>query len=192
MKFKITLMFFMFLGSQALALDLPVGFFQYSSTEAVSSKHFHQLYHNSSAERLLIEKYRQKKYICSRKTNTVTLCSKVTSVNPNNIDFQTDQLALISPLFYEQIDSVEEISKGDAVTVYEVEQKHKLDSIEDLNYQAYDLIKHGFYLDLNTDSFGLVRFKALNSNVLTRLSFEREKVSKREYYRHSLLSEYKK
>ena len=63
------------LGTQAWSIDLPVGHFQYTNSQALSTKHFHRLYQRSSKEKVMIEDYRAKGYLCKRQNSSITDCS---------------------------------------------------------------------------------------------------------------------
>jgi len=184
------LIVFLFLTSTASALEFPTGGFQYSHTQAFRTKHTHRLFQKSSSDKKAIEAYRANGYACKRHNSSITDCSKVVVTNPNQIDFDSEKLSTFSPIFSNKILGVNELSRGDSVTIYEVIQSNSVNSFENQSYKAYDIAGSDFYVDLNIDKFTQARFKVIGSKVLTRVSFQKETLNKREHYLHGLTSYY--
>jgi|GEM_PF-3537802 len=178
------------ISAQAWAVEVPTGDFKYTNTQAVSTKHIHRLYQRSSKEKELIKARKEDGYICKRQNSTITDCYKYIDTNPNQIDFTSEKHAKFSPIFSEKIHKIEELSSGELVTIYEVTQDNSLNSLQNTSYKAYDNKDGEFYVDLNIDNFNQVRFSVLNSTDLSRFSFQKEKLNKREHYLHGLISNY--
>lgn len=192
MKVFITVLSFTLISSLSLALEVPVGDFHYTNTQASKTKHVHRLYQQSSAEKNLIETYRANGYLCKRQNSSITDCSKFIDTNPNEIDFESSKLIKLSPVFSDFVESVEKISSSETVDVYEVKQENSTNSKQNSKYKAYDIKDSGFYIDLNKDNLSSVRFEVLSPRVLSTFSYQKEKLGKREYYQHSLISYYVK
>jgi hypothetical protein len=190
MKVINTFLIILLLGSTASALDVPVGEFKYSDTQAFRTKHTHRLYQKSSVEKKMIETYRASGYNCKRQNADITDCYKYIETNPNMIDFKIEKLAKLAPTFSEKIEGVEELSSGESVTIYQVTQSNLLNDRQNSVYKAYDIKNSGLYIDLSIDNFNQVRFELVGPRVLTRVSFEKEKLNKREHYLHGLTSYY--
>lgn len=190
MKALISIFIITLVSSASLALEVPVGDFQYTNTQASHTKHVHQLYHKSLTEKQQITDYRANGYTCSRKNSSMTECSKFIETNPNQIEFREEKLAQLSPVFSDFVESVEELSSADAVSIYEIKQENSSNFHQNTHYKAYDIKGSGLYVDLNKDSLKKVRFEVLSPRVLSTFSYQKEKISKREYHLHSLLSYY--
>jgi len=179
-------------SSTASALDLPKGSFVYEASDFVLTKHFHRLFQKNPDDKKQINVYRGQGYSCKRQNSNITDCSKLVSVNPHEVVAKTKNLASLSPKFSDEIEGVEEISSGDAATVYEITQEHSTESTVYSGYRAYEITNSGFYVDLLTDQSRKIRFEFIDANTLTRFSYQKEKLSKREHLRHSLISTYKR
>ena len=190
MKFILSFIFCSVLSTQVWALDLPKGDFEFTNTQAVSTKHIHSLYHNSKKEQILIADYRANNYICARKNKHITECSKNIEINPNKIEFKTEKLSKLSPTFADHVESINEVSSADAVSIYEIKQDNSTNERQNKMYKVYDITDSGFYIDLKKSNSNSVRFEMVNPRVLTHFSFQTEKLSKREFFKHGFTSYY--
>jgi hypothetical protein len=175
------------ISSLAHADDLSFvkGGFNYTSSEIISTKHIRQLYSKSKKERDLIKDYRSFGYECSPKSSQIVECKKIISTNPHQIEPKNTKTSLLNPYFAD-VQKVELINEGDFTVTYNVEQNTNLNEFSSEGYKAYKLNNSGLYIDLKTNPNSKLRFQVLNQNTLTHFSFEREKISKREFFIHGV------
>lgn len=187
--FILSLILFVTSFSQATELDFLKGEFTHNQSKIIATKHLRQFYRQSPKERQLTEDYRDFGYACLIKSQKFIECSKMIETNPHQIDPKTKTALLLSPSFGKE-QSIELVSETDAVTIYDVRQDMTANKFESKGYHAYRITDSGLYVDLNLKKNTKKRFQVVDENTVTHLSFEREKISKREFFLHNVSHQY--